>query len=616
MYKPNEGFLYNDNRAGDVIIDPTADIHPNAYFEGRVRVGAYCRIDAGAVVTGDVTIGDHTVIRCNATLNGSIAVGANCHIFESASIRGGTPGKPAVAQSYRDAKTVIGDSCIIYHGACVINATLGDGAVLGMKAAADHGSHIGKGAIVANRTMTYPKSLIPDNAFAQGVPMEIKDLSLTDAKRAAYLGFVPSAWIAAMSAKLERMHGDGVRFSDRKGRTEIKIGKNTFVHPTAILEGRVTIGDNSRVGPGTIIIGDVNLGSYINLCVNNTLIGNLTIGDHTHIYDNTVIDSSRSPDVDVFVKKEDAAVIGKYGWVNHGCMMRGSDYEDCVGMGINSCADYGTEIGRKTILAACSATELGARIAPHAFAIGVPAAIRHYGVTDQDRQNYFGLIPETWVDAIVPDYDRPYANKCDDNHVAANVKVGEHAYIHPKAWVEGNVSLGDYVFIDAGGILTEGSKTVGNYVNVGCNVALRGNMTFGDYMYFFDQINVEGGRAGGCFGTNTSEVPDPSIFGEGAVIKPGAVMHGTRLGKDGIMGAGSAGDYNTQMLWGVVLANGSNCNVSQYTLPDILIEGLPAATKRYCLRDADRMEALGVRTDEYMLKDAELRHAIAAAKGV
>ena len=91
-------------------------------------------------------------------------------------------------------------------------------------------------------------------------------------------------------------------------------------------------------------------------------------------------------------------------------------------------------------------------------------------------------------------------------------------------------------------------------------------------------------------------------------------MHGTRLGRDGIMGAGAAGDYNTQMLWGVVLANGSNCNVSQYVLPDILIEGLPAATKRYCLRDADRMAALGVRVDEYILKDVEMRRAIAASK--
>jgi len=614
VYRPNEKFLYEDNRVGNIEIDATADIHPNAFFEGNVKVGAYCRIDAGVIITGDVTIGDHTVIRCNATLNGNISVGANCHIFDTAAIRGGTPDKPVIAQSYRDGKTIIGDNCIIYHGACVINSTIADGAALGMKATADHGSYIGKGAIIANRTMTYPKANVPDNAFVQGVPMEVKDLCLTDAKRAEYLGFVPRVWIASMSDKLERMHRDNIRLADRINSTKITIGKNTFVHPTAILEGNVTIGDNSRVGPGTIVIGDVNIGSYINICVNNVLKGNLIISDHTHIYDNTVVDSSRMPDIDIFVKKEDTATVGKYCWINHGCMMRGSNFEDSVGMGINSCTDYGTIIGRKTILTNCSATERNAHIAPHAFVIGVPAKIRHYGVTDQDRQNYYGLVPEIWLDVIKEDYEAPFTNQEEENHIASTVTAGKHVFIHPKAWVENNTALGDYVYIDAGSILTEGAKSVGNYVTVGCNTALRGNMTFEGFTYFFDQINVEGGRAGGCRGTNTSEAPDPSIFGEGSIIKPGAVMHGTRLGKGGIMGAGSAGDYNTQMLWGVILANGSCCNVSQYTLPDILIEGLPAKLQRYCLRDEDRMEALGIRKDEFVLLNAELRHSIAKSK--
>ena len=56
-------------------IDPTADIHPSVILEGKVKVGAYTKIDAGTVITGNVAIGHHTLIRCNVTIRGTNSIG-------------------------------------------------------------------------------------------------------------------------------------------------------------------------------------------------------------------------------------------------------------------------------------------------------------------------------------------------------------------------------------------------------------------------------------------------------------------------------------------------------------------------------------------------------------
>jgi hypothetical protein len=44
-------------------IDPTADIHPSVILEGKVKVGAYTKIDAGTIITGNVTIAK-TISAC------------------------------------------------------------------------------------------------------------------------------------------------------------------------------------------------------------------------------------------------------------------------------------------------------------------------------------------------------------------------------------------------------------------------------------------------------------------------------------------------------------------------------------------------------------------------
>ena len=107
VYKPDIAFLDNTDsqKKSGIYIDPTADVHPNAYFEGQVVVGPYCRIDAGAVITGVVYIGHHTVINCNVSLRGGITIGNNVHIMDQVNIEGGRPPRKRSRPCQSDSST-------------------------------------------------------------------------------------------------------------------------------------------------------------------------------------------------------------------------------------------------------------------------------------------------------------------------------------------------------------------------------------------------------------------------------------------------------------------------------------------------------------------------------
>ena len=53
-----------------------------------------------------------------------------------------------------------------------------------------------------------------------------------------------------------------------------RLGKQVFIHPSAVVEGRVTIGDFSSVWPGCVLRGDINT---------------IVIGKRTNIQDLSVL---------------------------------------------------------------------------------------------------------------------------------------------------------------------------------------------------------------------------------------------------------------------------------------------------------------------------------------
>lgn len=109
----------------------------------------------------------------------------------------------------------------------------------------------------------------------------------------------------------------------------MRIGKNTYISPTAILKGEnITIGDNCYIGDGVqILVDDFTLGDYCKIHNKSTLHGYkpMSIGHNAWIGQGTIIDSIGG------VKIGDNCGIGAYSqlWshIRYGDPMEGCNYE-------------------------------------------------------------------------------------------------------------------------------------------------------------------------------------------------------------------------------------------------------------------------------------------------
>jgi len=192
-----------DQKRSSTNIDPTADIHPSVLLEGNVTVGPYTKIDAGTIITGNVTIGHHTLIRCNVTIRGTNKIGNYTHIYDNVCIEGGRPAKVGSSKAEVPDSSIIGDGCWVNHGATMHGTQIGDGGAVGLNACCDYNTRIGKGAILANGSATHIDQVIPDNAFAEGVPAVIKKENITEDDRLAYFGVLPSGWTKYEATNIE-----------------------------------------------------------------------------------------------------------------------------------------------------------------------------------------------------------------------------------------------------------------------------------------------------------------------------------------------------------------------------------------------------------------------------
>jgi carbonic anhydrase/acetyltransferase-like protein (isoleucine patch superfamily) len=175
-------------------IDPTADVHPSVILEGKVTIGAYTKIDAGTVITGNVTIGHHSLVRCNVTIRGRNDIGNYTHIYDNVCVEGGRPAKIGSSTAEVPDRSIIGNHCWVNHGATMHGTQIGDGGAVGLNACCDYNTRIGKGAVLANGSATHHNQVIPENAFAEGVPAVVKKKDITDKDRQAYFGLIPAEW--------------------------------------------------------------------------------------------------------------------------------------------------------------------------------------------------------------------------------------------------------------------------------------------------------------------------------------------------------------------------------------------------------------------------------------
>jgi len=179
---------------------------------------------------------------------------------------------------------------------------------------------------------------------------------------------------------------------------EMDIHPTADIHPSVILEGKVSVGAYTRIDAGTIITGDVKIGHHSLIRCNVTIRGTNTIGNYTHVYDNVLIEGGRPAKVGSSrAEVADRSVIGDECWINHGATMHGTRVGDGAAIGLNACCDYNTRVGKGAILANGSATRVDQVIPDDSFAEGVPAVVKKKEIFDEDRLAYFGVLPSAWT---------------------------------------------------------------------------------------------------------------------------------------------------------------------------------------------------------------------------
>ena len=176
-------------------VDPLADVHPTVIMEGDIKIGPYTQIGAGTILTGEITIGHHSLVQTNCSLRGIIKVGNFVHIYDNCNLEGGRPANVGTVTNTEPDQLIIGDSCWINHGSVMHGTQMGAGSAVGLGCACDYNTRIGKGAILANGSATSINQIIPDNAFAEGVPAIVKKTNIDSDFRRQYFGLDPKGWI-------------------------------------------------------------------------------------------------------------------------------------------------------------------------------------------------------------------------------------------------------------------------------------------------------------------------------------------------------------------------------------------------------------------------------------
>ncbi|MCL2320348.1 MAG: hypothetical protein FWC45_09700 [Treponema sp.] len=602
-YERDNSFLDNttSQKADGINIDETADIHPNVYMEGEITIGKYVQIEAGVVLLGKITIGDYTVIRCNCSIRGGIKIGKNVQIFEHVNIEGGRGGNYVGSNTCLvDDKAIISDNCMIGAGTVMHGTQIGEGTIIGMRCACDYNTRFGKGAVLANGSGTMFDSIYPDNCFIAGVEGQIISCNISDAERNAYVGYEYKRWLGEMSSKLEYRYKNGMRLANMTKMTNLKIHETAYIHPTAILEGNIEVGEYTEVGPGCILCGDIKIGSHVWMCINSVIKGGVTIGDFTHVYDNTLIDGSIKPDVDVPLANAIRRVsIGNRCWINHGCMIRGSMEEKAV-VHLSAAVDYGCKLMEGAIIGGCSAIKSGDIIPAYCMAEGVPAKVVYTDIRQEDRNNYLG-VDTVGFSTQMGEWLEQKSGKREPT-IKRNLTLAKTAFVHPKAWLEGDITVGKYTIIEAGSILV-GNITIGDYTYIAINCALRGTIKIGNNNHLYDQVNVEGGRGKVCFdaGTAFGSGEDSAITGDNCWLNHGAVMHGTHMEDCSAAHIGSACDYNTHLCKGAVLAKRSYLRLDLTVPANVMVSGSPAIEIKKFLTNVNRSEYFGLIPEIYTI---------------
>jgi carbonic anhydrase/acetyltransferase-like protein (isoleucine patch superfamily) len=132
-------------------------------FEGKKpRIHPSVFLAPGSWVIGDVTLDEDVNVWTNAVIRGdddTVRVGARSTVLEGCLIEAPT-GNPVE----------IGSDVIISHGATVHGAKIENGSIIGIGAIVLDNAVIGERSIVGSGALVSPRTEIPANHLALGVP--------------------------------------------------------------------------------------------------------------------------------------------------------------------------------------------------------------------------------------------------------------------------------------------------------------------------------------------------------------------------------------------------------------------------------------------------------------
>ena len=140
------------------------------------------------------------------------------------------------------------------------------------------------------------------------------------------------------------------------GEHEPDIDAAAFVHPDAVVIGRVRIGPEASVWPGAVLRG---------------VHGRLEIGARTSVQDGTVIHCTH----------DWPTLIGAECVIGHLAHLEGCVVADRCLIGSGSVTLNRARVGAGAIVAAAALIPEGFEVPPRALAVGVPATIKRTGVS-------------------------------------------------------------------------------------------------------------------------------------------------------------------------------------------------------------------------------------------
>lgn len=136
------------------------------------------------------------------------------------------------------------------------------------------------------------------------------------------------------------------------GDLEPDIHPDAFVHPDAVIIGRVTIGERSTIWPAAVLRGDIDVG--------------IRIGARTSIQDGSVIHTTASQ----------ATTVGDDCTIGHLVHLEGCIIEDRCLVGSGSIVLHHARIETGALVAAAAMVPNRMVVPSGAMAVGVPARIK------------------------------------------------------------------------------------------------------------------------------------------------------------------------------------------------------------------------------------------------